>query len=124
MPEVLRRGGFSDGKTQKETVGNSQLTFIFKNSITAIVIYPASSVLAVVSIPLLIVKFLMHLVVDLVLVGSFLLFMIAFAGVGLASMLVKEDTTDDYLVAGRMHPALAACPLSVLGTPDSCSSDS
>ena len=50
----------------------------------------------------------MHLIVDLVLVGSFLLFMIAFAGVGLASMLVKEDTTDDYLVAGRgMHPALA-----------------
>ena len=81
----------------------------------AIVIYSASSVLAVVSIPLLIVKFLMHLVVDLVLVGSFLLFMTAFAGVGLASMLVKEDTTDDYLVAGRgMHPALAA--LSAVST--------
>ena len=81
----------------------------------AFVISSLSSVLAVVSIPLLIVKFLMHLVVDLVLVGSFLLFMIAFAGVGLASMLVKEDTTDDYLVAGRgMHPALAA--LSAVST--------
>ena len=46
---------------------------------------------------------------DLVLVASFLLFMGAFAGIGLASMRVKEDTTDDYLVAGRgMHPALAA----------------
>ena len=46
---------------------------------------------------------------DLVLVASFLLFMCAFAGIGLASMWVKEDTTDDYLVAGRgMHPALAA----------------
>ena len=67
----------------------------------------------------------MHPVVDLVLVGSFLLFMTAFAGVGLASMLVKEDTTDDYLVAGRgMHPALILCPQSVLGTPDTCSSDS
>ena len=54
----------------------------------AIVIYSASSVLAVVSIPLLIVKFLMHLVVDLVLVGSFLLFMTAFAGVGLALSLI------------------------------------
>ncbi len=38
-----------------------------------------------------------------------------FAGVGLASMKVKEDTTDDYLVAGRgMHPALAA--LSAVST--------
>ncbi|MFL2963112.1 MAG: sodium/proline symporter [Candidatus Thalassarchaeaceae archaeon] len=38
-----------------------------------------------------------------------------FAGVGLASMMVKEDTTDDYLVAGRgMHPALAA--LSAVST--------
>ncbi len=38
-----------------------------------------------------------------------------FAGVGLASMFVKEDTTDDYLVAGRgMHPALAA--LSAVST--------
>ena len=46
---------------------------------------------------------------DLILIGSFLLFMTAFAGIGLASMWVKEDTTDDYLVAGRgMHPALAA----------------
>ncbi|MFB1005380.1 MAG: sodium/proline symporter [Candidatus Poseidoniaceae archaeon] len=46
---------------------------------------------------------------------SFLLFMIFFAGVGLASMRVKEDTTDDYLVAGRgMHPALAA--LSAVST--------
>ena len=32
-----------------------------------------------------------------------------FAGVGIASMWVKQDTTDDYLVAGRgMHSALAA----------------
>ena len=38
-----------------------------------------------------------------------------FAGVGMASMLVKQDTTDDYLVAGRgMHPALAA--LSAVST--------
>tara|TARA_B100001142_G_scaffold320426_1_gene365438 strand:- start:4050 stop:6161 length:2112 start_codon:yes stop_codon:yes gene_type:complete len=52
---------------------------------------------------------------DLVLIGSFILFMTAFAGIGLASMLVKEDTTDDYLVAGRgMHPALAA--LSAVST--------
>ena len=52
---------------------------------------------------------------DLVLVASFLLFMCAFAGIGLASMWVKEDTTDDYLVAGRgMHPALAA--LSAVST--------
>ena len=52
---------------------------------------------------------------DLVLVASFLLFMCAFAGIGLASMLVKEDTTDDYLVAGRgMNPALAA--LSAVST--------
>ena len=42
-------------------------------------------------------------------------FMFFFAGVGLASMRVKEDTTDDYLVAGRgMHPALAA--LSAVST--------
>ncbi len=41
--------------------------------------------------------------------------MAAFAGIGLASMWVKEDTTDDYLVAGRgMHPALAA--LSAVST--------
>ncbi len=52
---------------------------------------------------------------DLVLIASFLLFMCAFAGVGLASMWVKEDTTDDYLVASRgMHPALAA--LSAVST--------
>jgi len=38
-----------------------------------------------------------------------------FAGVGIASMWVKTDTTDDYLVAGRgMHPALAA--LSAVST--------
>ena len=49
------------------------------------------------------------------LLASFLLFMFFFAGVGLASMMVKEDTTDDYLVAGRgMHPALAA--LSAVST--------
>ena len=52
---------------------------------------------------------------DIVLVLSFLFFMTIFAGVGLASMFVKEDTTDDYLVAGRgMHPALAA--LSAVST--------
>ena len=46
---------------------------------------------------------------------SFLLFMGLFAGVGLASMRVKKDTTDDYLVAGRgMHPGLAA--LSAVST--------
>ena len=46
---------------------------------------------------------------------SFAFFMLLFAGVGLASMRVKKDTTDDYLVAGRgMHPALAA--LSAVST--------
>ena len=46
---------------------------------------------------------------------SFLFFMILFAGVGLSSMRVKKDTTDDYLVAGRgMHPGLAA--LSAVST--------
>ncbi len=51
----------------------------------------------------------------ILLLGSFLFFMLFFAGVGLASMRVKEDTTDDYLVAGRgMHPALAA--LSAVST--------
>ena len=52
---------------------------------------------------------------NILLLASFLLFMFFFAGVGLASMRVKEDTTDDYLVAGRgMHPALAA--LSAVST--------
>ena len=52
---------------------------------------------------------------DIALLLSFLFFMCIFAGVGLASMFVKEDTTDDYLVAGRgMHPALAA--LSAVST--------
>ena len=46
---------------------------------------------------------------------SFLVFMFLFAGVGMASIRVKKDTTDDYLVAGRgMHPALAA--LSAVST--------
>lgn len=46
---------------------------------------------------------------------SFLAFLLLFAGVGLASIRVKKDTTDDYLVAGRgMHPALAA--LSAVST--------
>ena len=41
--------------------------------------------------------------------------MFLFAGVGIASIRVKKDTTDDYLVAGRgMHPALAA--LSAVST--------
>lgn len=52
---------------------------------------------------------------SVLLLASFLLFMFFFAGVGLASMRVKKDTTDDYLVAGRgMHPALAA--LSAVST--------
>ena len=46
---------------------------------------------------------------------SFLFFMCVFAGVGMASMFVKQNNTDDYLVAGRgMHPALAA--LSAVST--------
>lgn len=41
--------------------------------------------------------------------------MLLFAGVGMASIRVKKDTTDDYLVAGRgMNPALAA--LSAVST--------
>jgi sodium/proline symporter len=52
---------------------------------------------------------------DIGILLSFLLFLGFFAGVGLASMRVKQDTTDDYLVAGRgMHPALAA--LSAVST--------
>ncbi|MDG1542232.1 MAG: sodium/proline symporter [Candidatus Thalassarchaeaceae archaeon] len=52
---------------------------------------------------------------EMMLIISFLFFMTIFAGVGMASMLVKQDTTDDYLVAGRgMHPALAA--LSAVST--------
>ena len=52
---------------------------------------------------------------ELLILFSFLLFMGIFAGVGIASMWVKTDTTDDYLVAGRgMHPALAA--LSAVST--------
>ena len=53
----------------------------------------------------------MHIAVIL----SFIFFMTIFAGVGLASMRVKKDTTDDYLVAGRgMSPSLAA--LSAVST--------
>ena len=52
---------------------------------------------------------------DIGILISFLFFLGLFAGVGLASMRVKKDTTDDYLVAGRgMHPALAA--LSAVST--------
>ena len=52
---------------------------------------------------------------EIVLILSFLLFMSFFAAVGLSSMRVKKDTTDDYLVAGRgMHPGLAA--LSAVST--------
>ena len=41
--------------------------------------------------------------------------MFLFAGVGIASIRVKKDTTDDYLIAGRgMHPGLAA--LSAVST--------
>ena len=51
---------------------------------------------------------------ELMILFSFLLFMGIFAGVGIASMWVKQDTTDDYLVAGRgMHPALAALSAAV-----------
>ena len=54
-------------------------------------------------------------IVDIVLILSFLFFMSVFAGVGMASIYVKEETTDDYLVAGRgMNPALAA--LSAVST--------
>jgi sodium/proline symporter len=56
-----------------------------------------------------------HMSGDIGILISFLFFLGLFAGVGLASMRVKEDTTDDYLVAGRgMHPALAA--LSAVST--------
>ncbi len=52
---------------------------------------------------------------DLAVILSFIFFMTIFAGVGLASVRVKKDTTDDYLVAGRgMSPALAA--LSAVST--------
>ncbi|MEC8927340.1 MAG: sodium/proline symporter, partial [Candidatus Thermoplasmatota archaeon] len=52
---------------------------------------------------------------EIVLILSFLLFMSFFAAIGLSSMRVKKDTTDDYLVAGRgMHPGLAA--LSAVST--------
>ncbi len=52
---------------------------------------------------------------DLAVIFSFIFFMTIFAGVGLASVRVKKDTTDDYLVAGRgMSPPLAA--LSAVST--------
>lgn len=52
---------------------------------------------------------------DSAVILSFIFFMTIFAGVGLASMRVKKDTTDDYLVAGRgMSPSLAA--LSAVST--------
>ena len=52
---------------------------------------------------------------EILILISFLVFMLFFAGVGIASIRVKKDTTDDYLVAGRgMHPALAA--LSAVST--------
>ena len=52
---------------------------------------------------------------DVAVILSFIFFMAIFAGVGLASMRVKKDTTDDYLVAGRgMSPSLAA--LSAVST--------
>ena len=62
---------------------------------------------------------------EIILILSFLLFMGFFAAVGLSSIRVKENTTDDYLVAGRgMHPGLAALSLLVPGTVDTCSSGS
>ena len=52
---------------------------------------------------------------EIILILSFLLFMGFFAAVGLSSIRFKENTTDDYLVAGRgMHPGLAA--LSAVST--------
>ena len=52
---------------------------------------------------------------EIILILSFLLFMGFFAAVGLSPIRVKENTTDDYLVAGRgMHPGLAA--LSAVST--------
>ena len=52
---------------------------------------------------------------DIAVILSFIFFMSIFAGVGLASVRVKKDTTDDYLVAGRgMSPPLAA--LSAVST--------
>ena len=52
---------------------------------------------------------------DVIVVVSFIFFMSIFAGVGLASIRVKKDTTDDYLVAGRgISPSLAA--LSAVST--------
>tara|TARA_B100000902_G_scaffold368116_1_gene391249 strand:+ start:502 stop:2601 length:2100 start_codon:yes stop_codon:yes gene_type:complete len=52
---------------------------------------------------------------DIAVILSFIFFMSIFAGVGLASVRVKKDTTDDYLVAGRgMSPSLAA--LSAVST--------
>ena len=55
---------------------------------------------------------------DIYVLLSFLLFLLIFAGVGMASILVKKDTTDDYLVAGRgMHPALAAVSYTHLTLP-------
>ena len=52
---------------------------------------------------------------DFLVVVSFLFFMSIFAGIGLASIRVKKDTTDDYLVAGRgVRPSLAA--LSAVST--------
>tara|TARA_B100001123_G_scaffold179599_1_gene205817 strand:- start:50 stop:2149 length:2100 start_codon:yes stop_codon:yes gene_type:complete len=52
---------------------------------------------------------------DVLVVISFLFFMSIFAGIGLASIRVKKDTTDDYLVAGRgVRPSLAA--LSAVST--------
>ena len=59
---------------------------------------------------------------ELMILFSFLLFMGIFAGVGIASMWVKQDTTDDYLVAGRgMHPALAALSAVSTWNSDICS---
>lgn len=56
-----------------------------------------------------------HMSSEVGILVSFLIFLGFFAAVGLASMRVKQDTTDDYLVAGRgMHPALAA--LSAVST--------
>ena len=58
---------------------------------------------------------------EIILILSFLLFMGFFATVGLSSIRGQENTTDDYLVAGRgMHPGLAALSLLVPGTVDTC----
>ena len=59
---------------------------------------------------------------DIAVILSFIFFMSIFAGVGLASVRVKKDTTDDYLVAGRgMSPLSLHYLQLVLGILGTCS---